>query len=438
MKVILLKKILYSILILFGVIFISFILFRITAGDPAPMLLGKNPSPKEIEDIRDKISSGLPLLVGNWVKTEVFSSVEFSQERNIPSVILPKNSVIKNEELSLIKNDELIFKRNFPLNEKEIKMRIKFKGKLYLNEPEFLIKPTPFFNTANISLNPQCEEIKIIAMEDSRIKSVNFFKPNTSFFNSLFLNSIKELVNFSTKFPFISIFNFGTTLLSKEKIGTLIWRSMWVSLSLMLPIFIFENMIAIPIAMFAAINRGKLSDKLITVISVISMSISYIVLIVLGQWFLAYKFGFFPIWGFEGPRYLILPVILGIISATGTSVRFYRTIFLDELRKEYIRTAFAKGLPSHKIYFKHLLKNALIPIIARISTILPFLFTGSLLLESFFGIPGLGYEAVNALNNSDIQVLKALVILTAIIFITMNLIADILNSYIDPRISQSN
>jgi peptide/nickel transport system permease protein len=130
----------------------------------------------------------------------------------------------------------------------------------------------------------------------------------------------------------------------------------------------------------------------------------------------------------------LLPVIIGIISGVGGGIRFYRTIFINELKKEYLRTAHAKGISPFFVYFKHLMKNAAVPIITRSAAILPFLFTGSLLLESFFGIPGLGYAGINALMNSDIQLLKALVIMTAILFIVVNTIADIINAWADPRV----
>jgi peptide/nickel transport system permease protein len=169
-------------------------------------------------------------------------------------------------------------------------------------------------------------------------------------------------------------------------------------------------------------------------LSIAGMSISYIVLLVLGQWYLGYYCNFFPVWGYGSVKYLILPVMIGIISGLGGGVRFYRTIFVNELKKEYLRTAEAKGCGSMRIYLHHLLRNAAIPLITRATTILPFLFTGSLLLESFFGIPGLGYAGINALRNSDLQMVKALVIITSILFVAMNLLSDIAYAKADPRI----
>ena len=115
-------------------------------------------------------------------------------------------------------------------------------------------------------------------------------------------------------------------------------------------------------------------------------------------------------------------------------MRFYRTVFVDELKKEYLRTAAAKGLAPWKIYTSHLLRNAAIPILTRASAVLPFLFTGSLLLETFFGIPGLGFTGIEALNNADLQLLKALVFVSALLFVIINLVTDLLYAVFDPRI----
>ena len=115
-------------------------------------------------------------------------------------------------------------------------------------------------------------------------------------------------------------------------------------------------------------------------------------------------------------------------------MRFYRTVFVNELKSEYLRTALAKGCSKPQLYIKHLLRNALIPIIARAASLLPFIFTGSLLLESFFGIPGLGYASIDALNNSDLALLKALTIVNALLFVVINLIADLICAWADPRV----
>jgi len=164
------------------------------------------------------------------------------------------------------------------------------------------------------------------------------------------------------------------------------------------------------------------------------MSVSYLVFIIAGQWFLAYRWNLFPVWGYGSWRHLALPILVGIASGLGGGVRFYRTVFVNELNREYLRTALAKGCTPLRLYGRHLLRNALIPIITRASATLPFLFTGSLLLESYFGIPGLGFLGYNALMNADLQTVKALVVVTAALFILMNLAADIAYAWADPRV----
>jgi peptide/nickel transport system permease protein len=126
--------------------------------------------------------------------------------------------------------------------------------------------------------------------------------------------------------------------------------------------------------------------------------------------------------------------MIGIICGTGSNLRFFRTVFADELRREYLRTALAKGSPLRRVYGVHLIKNAMVQIITRVGAGLPFIFTGSLLLESFFGIPGLGFAGTEALYDSDIQMLKALVLLSAILFVIINLLTDIAYAWADPRI----
>ena len=164
------------------------------------------------------------------------------------------------------------------------------------------------------------------------------------------------------------------------------------------------------------------------------MSINYLVWIIVGQYLLGYKLGWFPVWGFESWRFLVLPVIIGVVSGLGGGLRFYRTVMLDEMYKDYVRTAFAKGVSKRGVLFKHVLKNAMIPIVTNVVIAIPFLYTGSLLLESFFGIPGLGYLGINAINSSDVDVVRAIVLIGAILFVVANLLTDLCYALVDPRV----
>ena len=164
------------------------------------------------------------------------------------------------------------------------------------------------------------------------------------------------------------------------------------------------------------------------------MSVNYVIWVLFGQYFLAYKAGIFPVWGYENAFYLVLPIFVGILSSIGTDIRFFRTVLLDEIYRPYVLTVKAKGLSQGTILVRHVLRNALIPIVTYVSLSIPYLFSGSLLLESFFGIPGLGAVAINAVHSSDMAVVRAIVVLGALLYQFVNLITDLLYAALDPRV----
>lgn len=428
------KRILYSVWILLGIMVVTFVLFRVSAGDPTAVLLGKNPTAADVEAMRDSMGCDKPLFFGNWRITELYPAADFTGGRaDIPGIELngiePEKAA--GQDGLHLGTGSVIFKRQF--NNKEVKNRIVLSGsgrfRVNGQEIELTSGGTP------IELEDTPDELTVAGLDaDCILINAGFDRPNRAWYDSQALDSVRELVAFSSKFPYVSFFNFGNTLLTHESIRGKLWRGMVPSLMIMLPIFFGELVIGIILAMVSCAFQDRILDRAIVVLSVAGMSVSYLVLIILGQWFLAYYLNLFPVWGWDSPKCVILPVIIGIVSGTGGGVRFYRTVFLDEIRREYIRTATAKGAAPKRVYGIHLLRNALVPIITRASTELPFLFTGSLLLESFFGIPGLGYEGVNALNSSDLSMLKALVLLGAILFIVINLITDVAYAWVDPRV----
>jgi peptide/nickel transport system permease protein len=196
--------------------------------------------------------------------------------------------------------------------------------------------------------------------------------------------------------------------------------------------------ISVSISLMIAFVRGSKWDVLAVVICVLGMSIPYLSFILFGQYFLAYKWWLFPVFfwpDLSTAEYVALPVLIGIVAGLGSNVRFYRTVMLDEMRSDYVRTAFAKGLTARRVLFKHVLKNAMIPIITRVVLAIPFLFLGSLLLERFFGIPGLGYLMVDAIGSRDYFVINAMTYISAILFVIFNVITDICYALVDPRVS---
>ncbi len=203
---------------------------------------------------------------------------------------------------------------------------------------------------------------------------------------------------------------------------------------LMIPIFFGELFFSVILALISAAFRDRWLDRTLVIIAVSGMSVSYLAVIIFAQYYLGYYLELFPLWGFESWKSFGLPVLVGTACGIGGNLRFYRTVLVGELHREYLRTAVAKGAAPAAVYGKHLLRNAVLQIITRSSASLPFLFTGSLLLESFFGIPGLGFAGVDALYNSDIQLLKAIVVLSALLFVVINLLADLAYAWADPRI----
>jgi peptide/nickel transport system permease protein len=234
-------------------------------------------------------------------------------------------------------------------------------------------------------------------------------------------------------------FDFGRSWATKQQISEMIYQGAVPSLTLAFPAFFLSTVISLLFAILVAYYRGKGIDLFIRIFCIAMMSISSLVYILVFQYLFAYKWGMFEISGYEYGfpdliPYVTLPVIIWIVLSLGPDIRFYRTLILDEIYQDYVRTARAKGLPEGKILFKHVLRNALIPVITYTVVNLPFLILGSLLLESFFSIPGLGGMILAALNASDFPVLKAMAILSAVSYILFTLISDILYTMVDPRV----
>ena len=228
--------------------------------------------------------------------------------------------------------------------------------------------------------------------------------------------------------------DFGYSAENGEPVLDVLARGVGPSLSLTVPILVGGVAVGLLLALCAAAARGRAADKAILLGSTVLMSVNYVVWVLAGQFFLAYKLRLFPVWGYQNAFYLALPILIGILSSLGTDVRFFRTAILDEIYKPYVLTARAKGLARHVILTRHVLRNALIPVVTYVSLSIPGLFTGSLLLESFFGIPGLGAVAINAIHSADMAVVRAVVVLGALLYQFVNLATDLLSAALDPRV----
>ena len=226
----------------------------------------------------------------------------------------------------------------------------------------------------------------------------------------------------------------GESLEYREPVAKVLGDGVGVSLSLTVPILVVGTVVALLVGLLCAARAGGPLDRAMLGATTALMSVNYVVWVAAGQYFLAYRLGLFPLWGFEDWTYLLLPVLVGVLSSLGSDVRFYRTAILDEIRKPYVRTAVAKGLSPTRVLVCHVLRNSLIPVVTNVSLAVPFLFTGSILLESFFGIPGIGGIGLNAVYASDFATLRAVVLVSALLYQLANLLADLAYAWLDPQV----
>jgi peptide/nickel transport system permease protein len=235
--------------------------------------------------------------------------------------------------------------------------------------------------------------------------------------------------------------DFGKSYNTGEDLGAIFRRGAAVSLFLTLPPFAAGMIFNVAVAMLIAYFRGSWLDRCSTALFVASMSVSYLVYIIAFQYILAFLLDWFPIGGYEqglaSISYLMLPWLIMVIVSAGPEIRVLRTVFLDETKADYVRTALAKGAGEFSVLFGHILKNAMIPVITQWATAIPFLILGAFLMERFFSIPGIGDILITAINTGDRPIIKGLTVLIAIAYSVFNLIADVLYAYVDPRVQVS-
>jgi peptide/nickel transport system permease protein len=238
----------------------------------------------------------------------------------------------------------------------------------------------------------------------------------------------------------IVTFDWGKSWATNESVANLFATRLPATLTVMIPILILDVLLALPIAMWVAYRRGSLTDRTIMVVTTVALSISFLVYIIVGQYVFGFQLGWFPVQGWSDSvwtnlvTYAPLPVLLAVMVGLAPQTRLYRSFFLDELGHDYVRTARAKGLTENVILFKHVLRNAMIPILTNIGLQLPSIFVGSFLIEVFFSIPGLGREVLLAVNRSDYPVIQAVTVYLAVITMLINLIVDVMFKLVDPRV----
>lgn len=275
------------------------------------------------------------------------------------------------------------------------------------------------------------------------------------------IKEVRNLLGYDQSFwqRYVSYLNelmrldFGLSMVKDQPVTDMLFQSIPVSLQLILPGFILGNVLALMLAMQAAKNRGQWQDKSIMTTAVFGMSISFLVVIISFQLLFSSSYGLdlFPVRGWlvyssdghfswlQYLQYVTVPTLAMVFVSLGYNTRFYRAVLVEQLNKDHITTAKAFGHKNSAIYFRYMLKNAMIPIITRILFSIPMVvISGSLLIESYFGIPGVGLITFDAIVAGDQPVLKAIVGITAILFILVLLVAEILYHYFDPRIASLN
>jgi len=235
-------------------------------------------------------------------------------------------------------------------------------------------------------------------------------------------------------------FDWGRSWATNEAVSHMFSDRLPNTLTVMVPILVLEVLLAIPLALAVAVVRGSLTDRVVMVLTTVALSISFLVYVIIGQWLFGFKLGWFPVQGWSGSvwtnliTYAPLPVLLAVAVSLAPQTRLYRSFFLDEVDQDYVRTARAKGLTERVILLRHVLRNALIPILTSIGTGLPGIFVGSFLIEVFFSIPGLGREVLLAVNRSDYPVIQAVTVYLAAITMLINVMTDVLYKLVDPRV----
>jgi len=238
----------------------------------------------------------------------------------------------------------------------------------------------------------------------------------------------------------IVTFDWGKSWATNEAVSNLFATRLPATLTVTIPILVLEVLLAIPFAMAVAAVRGSLTDRTVMVCSTVAVSISLLVYVILAQYIFAFRLGWFPVQGWTASTwtnlttYAPLPVLVAVAVSMAPQIRLYRSFFLDEIGHDYVRTARAKGLTDTTVLLKHVLRNAMIPILTNVSVLLPGVLVGSFLIEVFFSIPGLGRELLLAVNRGDYPVIQAFAIYLAAMTMTVNLLVDLLYKLVDPRV----
>jgi len=292
------------------------------------------------------------------------------------------------------------------------------------------------------------DQMALVQLGDKHVdpQAVEQWKAQRGYDKPLFLNDREDSDGLLTDTIFFDkslrlfALEFGKSDEGRD-IGDDIQQRMWPSLAVALPSFVVGLLVNVTLALFIVMFRASAFDTAAMVACVVLMSISGVFYVFAGQYFFAKLWNLVPISGFLGGvdaiRFLILPVLIGVVAGIGSGTRLYRTLFLEEANRDYVRTARAKGVSELGALFRHILPNGLIPILTSVVVVIPSLFMGSLLVESFFGIPGLGSYTLDAIQSQDFAIVRSMVFLGSVLYIIGLILTDISYTLVDPRVRLS-
>lgn len=411
-----LRRLLQMIPTLLGVIVVTFVLFNLIGGSPARMKLGEKALPKALEEYDEQRGYNKPLFWGSAVATRALADSDFAKGAGAWAELT--GSAWTPGILAVAQESDWRAPLAFALrDDAEYEWRLRWRE-----------KTEDAWREQALSIS-RGDDASVVLREWAagralELSSIRLRRRVEQPWDSQFIFFLRQLVRL----------DFGISSSANEPVIDLLRAGIGPTLALAFPILLLETAISIALGLWSAFFRDRWPDRVMVLGSVALMSVNYLVWIIAGQYLFAFRLNWFPVWGFASWFYLLLPIFIGTFSGLGASVRFYRTILLDELYRDYVRTAYAKGLSRGRVLFVHVLRNALVPIITQVVLSIPFLYTGSLLLESFFGIPGLGYLSVNAINESDVDVVRAVVVLGSVLYLLTNLLADLCYAWVDPRV----
>lgn len=391
----------------FGVLILTFVLFHVVGGSPAEVVLGKNATAEALAVFDAFYGYDKPLLCGHWNRIRALGD-------------LSALKLVKHAETGLwrVPIAYALPPGSYRINAGRVWLGLRESATGA--EDEALVDGPP---PLTFAVRDGWKAVRL-EVGGTMPDVLSLEKGTAGFWDSQFVHYLTALLKgdlgVSTEY------NLPVTRVLKSGVGP--------SLALTVPILAGGTVVGVMLGLLCAAWRGGAVDRVVLVVSTVLMSVNYVVWVLAGQFLLAFKLRLFPIWGFESAAYLVLPVLIGIVSGLGRDVRFFRAAILDEVYKPYVRTAQAKGLGGCRIMLRHVLRNSLIPIVTYISLSIPFLFTGSLMLESFFGIPGLGNVSLNAIHSSDMAVVRSVVILGALLYQGVNLLTDLCYAWLDPRV----